>query len=134
MNAAKTTKPTTEKKLTMNLTTGKIAVKNETAPKADATPNIDQVLGVHIPVFAKADQTKGSEPASKPAKVAKEKVVKEPSGPTKADVAREIYKRMAGKDRKDVLKAFQDEAKLTPAGSATYYANFKREAAKAPKA
>jgi len=49
---------------------------------------------------------------------------------SKADKAREIFKRMYGKkgvERKDIVKAFQDEAKCTVKGSQTYYFNCKRE-------
>ena len=49
---------------------------------------------------------------------------------SKADKAREIFKRMYGKEgveRKDIVKVFQDEAKCTVKGSQTYYFNCKRE-------
>lgn len=47
----------------------------------------------------------------------------EPKTPSKMDLAKEIYNRMSaeGKARKDIIKAFVDEAKLTQAGAATYY-------------
>jgi hypothetical protein len=132
MNAAKTIKNT---KPAAKTTTEKVMdVLNNVVdlPMTDevktGTPNIDDVLGAHIPVFVKA-----AEPAAKIAKTPKvkvEKVAKEPSGPTKADKAREIFTRMAGAARQDILKAFQTEAGLTEAGSATYFANCRRAAAK----
>lgn len=48
---------------------------------------------------------------------------------TKADLAREIFDRMYGQPnvrRKDILKAFEDEAGLTKNGANTYYQNIKK--------
>lgn len=45
--------------------------------------------------------------------------------PSKADVARGIFVEMKGSPRKDVIARFISEAKLTKAGAATYYQNFK---------
>jgi hypothetical protein len=54
--------------------------------------------------------------------------VAEPAVQSKADIARALFKKMNGKNtRQEILKAFQEQAKLTPAGSATYLANFKKE-------
>lgn len=50
--------------------------------------------------------------------------------PSKADVAREIFKLMAGKSRKEIIAAFISDAGLTPAGAATYFINIKRESSK----
>lgn len=54
---------------------------------------------------------------------------------TKADVAREVFKRMYGTEgvaRKNIIAALIAEAKLTKAGAATYYQNMvaKRKAGK----
>ncbi len=49
---------------------------------------------------------------------------------SKVDKAREIFKRMYGKkgvERKDIIKVFQDEARLTLKGSSTYFFNIKKE-------
>lgn len=47
----------------------------------------------------------------------------EPKVPSKMDLAKTIYARLTaeGKARKDIIKAFMDEAGLTKAGAATYY-------------
>jgi hypothetical protein len=47
----------------------------------------------------------------------------------KAEIAREIFNSAIGSSsRKEILARFQDEAKLTTAGAATYYQNMKKEA------
>jgi hypothetical protein len=54
--------------------------------------------------------------------------VPKPHVETKADIARKLYKAMkATSTRQELLKAFQEKAGLTPSGSATYLANFKKE-------
>lgn len=49
---------------------------------------------------------------------------------SKAGKARAIFRRMSGKNksRKEILEAFQKEAKLTAAGSSTYYQKMKNAA------
>jgi hypothetical protein len=49
---------------------------------------------------------------------------------SKAGVARGIFKRLSGrgKSRKEIVQAFQSQAKLTPAGASTYYQKFKEAA------
>ena len=42
-------------------------------------------------------------------------------GPTKMDKAKAIFEQMKGQPRKDILKAFIDEAGLTKSGANTYY-------------
>jgi|SRR5581483_189477 len=59
------------------------------------------------------------EPAPKEKK-AREKGDREPRG--KMALAIDIFTKNKDKPRKEVLKLFQDKAKLTKAGSATYYA------------
>lgn len=51
------------------------------------------------------------------------------AGHNKAAVARAIFNDVGTKlPRKDVIKRFQEEAGLTPAGAATYYQNMKKDA------
>ncbi len=47
--------------------------------------------------------------------------------PTKKDIAEEIFQRMEGAKRKDVIEAFMKEADLTKNGAATYYYNITKE-------
>jgi hypothetical protein len=141
MNAAKKTTITkttkvNDGKLPMRLELGLLRQANEedaqkeAASKEQAKPaSIDDILPIHVPVFIKASETVATNTVKAP-KVKAKKVAKEPAGPTKADKAREIFTRMAGQPRQDILKAFQTEAGLTEAGSATYLANCKRNAAK----
>lgn len=53
------------------------------------------------------------------------KVVKTPRGPSKADLAREIYASMPGASRRAVIERFVKEVGLTTAGASTYYQNIK---------
>lgn len=55
-------------------------------------------------------------------------VVESPKAPSKADIARGIFAEMQGATRKDVIARFMSEARLTKAGAATYYQNFKAKA------
>lgn len=47
---------------------------------------------------------------------------------TKVDRAREVFNRMEGSARRDVVEAFQKEIGLTPSGASTYYQKFLSEA------
>jgi hypothetical protein len=54
--------------------------------------------------------------------------IAEPAPMTKADIARRLYGEMkATNTRQEILLAFQTVAMLTPAGSATYYANLRKQ-------
>ena len=119
--AAKTTVKAPAKKLTMSLKTGKIAVKP--AAKKTATSKVDQILKNQGPIIVKAEQTKGT-PA------VKTKAPKADKGPSKMDAAIKVWDSMPGAARKDVIKAFQEVAKLTVAGSNTYFALIKAKKAK----
>lgn len=46
---------------------------------------------------------------------------------SKMDRAVAVFKKMAGKPRKDVVKAFMEEVGLTKAGAATYYQIIKKK-------
>lgn len=48
-------------------------------------------------------------------------------GQTKSAIAREIYERMKGSARKDIIQAFIDQAGLTKNGASTYLQNFKKQ-------
>lgn len=51
------------------------------------------------------------------------------AGTNKAAIAREIFNEVGTSlPRKDVITRFVNEAKLTPAGAATYYQNMKKDA------
>lgn len=53
---------------------------------------------------------------------------------SKADVARNIFKKMGGKaSRKEVIEAFVNDAGLSPAGASTYYQRFSHEDPDAPR-
>ena len=67
---------------------------------------------------------------AKPATVKAPKVAKEPkapraSGPTKADRALEIFKRLGG-DKAAVIAAIKDELSMSDAGATTYFYNAKK--------
>lgn len=46
---------------------------------------------------------------------------------TKKDLAEEIFHRMDGAKRKEIIEAFMEEADLTKNGAATYYYNITKE-------
>ena len=75
-----------------------------------------------------ATKTSVTKPAVKQT-VAKKVIAKKvPVEKTKREVAQGIFDtHFQKKARKDILVMFQNEAKLTKAGSATYYANMKRK-------
>ncbi len=47
---------------------------------------------------------------------------------SKAGMARALFKKLAGKPRKEVIQQFCDKLKLTSAGAATYYQTLKKAA------
>lgn len=63
--------------------------------------------------------------AEKAPKVAKEPRAPRSSGPTKADRALEIFKRLAG-DKAAVIAAIKDELSMSDAGATTYFYNAKK--------
>jgi hypothetical protein len=68
--------------------------------------------------------------SAKPVAVKAPKVAKEPrapraSGPTKADRALEIFKRLSG-DKGAVIAAIKDELSMSDAGATTYFYNAKK--------
>ena len=67
---------------------------------------------------------------AKPKAVKEPKVAKEPkapraTGPTKADRALEIFKRLSG-DKAAVIAAIKDELSMSDAGATTYFYNAKK--------
>lgn len=63
--------------------------------------------------------------AVKEPKVAKEPKAPRASGPTKADRALEIFKRLSG-DKAAVIAAIKDELSMSDAGATTYFYNAKK--------
>jgi len=63
--------------------------------------------------------------AEKAPKVAKEPRAPRASGPTKADRALEIFKRLSG-DKGAVIAAIKDELSMSDAGATTYFYNAKK--------
>ena len=63
--------------------------------------------------------------AAKAPKVAKEPRAPRTSGPTKADRALEIFKRLGG-DKGAVIAAIKDELSMSDAGATTYFYNAKK--------
>ena len=68
--------------------------------------------------------------SAKPVAVKAPKVAKEPrapraTGPTKADRALEIFKRLSG-DKAAVIAAIKDELSMSDAGATTYFYNAKK--------
>lgn len=53
---------------------------------------------------------------------------------TKVDKARDVFNRMEGSARREVVEAFQKEVGLTPSGASTYYQKFLSEAKSSGKA
>lgn len=98
----------------------KVAVK--VAAKKAAQPQ----LPAHVPIVQRY-QKPDTKPAVKVAAKAVEKAPKAEQVPNKMDKAREIFKKMKGKPRKEVLAAFVADAGLTVAGSATYFSNIRKE-------
>ena len=67
---------------------------------------------------------KAAKPA-KPPKVAKEPSAPRASGPTKADRALEIFKRLSG-DKAAVIAAIKEDLSMSDAGATTYFYNAKK--------
>lgn len=66
----------------------------------------------------------------KPGKVPRATYVRADGSETKAEVARQIFKKMGGrKPRKDVIDALVKDAGLTQAGASTYYQKLKQDLA-----
>ena len=63
--------------------------------------------------------------AEKAPKAAKEPRAPRATGPTKADRALEIYKRLSG-DKAAVIAAIKDELSMSDAGATTYFYNAKK--------
>jgi len=63
--------------------------------------------------------------AEKAPKVAKEPRAPRATGPTKADRALEIFKRLSG-DKAAVIAAIKDELSMSDAGATTYFYNAKK--------
>lgn len=113
------------KPVAKNVPAKKAAVK--VAAKKVAPAKDQPVLPAHVPIvqrFQKVELNAAVKTAPKADKKAKD----EDKGPSKVELAREIFKKMKNKPRKDVLEAFVAEAGLTLAGAATYYSNIKNEA------
>jgi hypothetical protein len=49
-------------------------------------------------------------------------------GCSKAEAAREVYDKLKGKTRKEVIKVFMEGVGLTKAGASTYYYDIKKKA------
>lgn len=73
---------------------------------------------------AKSVAEKAEKPV-KPPKVAKEPSAPRASGPTKADRALEIFKRLSG-DKAAVIAAIKEELSMSDAGATTYFYNAKK--------
>lgn len=74
---------------------------------------------------AKPKAAKAPKVAVKAPKVAKEPRAPHASGPTKADRALEIFKRLSG-DKAAVIAAIKDELSMSDAGATTYFYNAKK--------
>ena len=73
-----------------------------------------------------ADQVQRTKPkAERAPKVAKEPKAPRASGPTKADRALEIFKRLSG-DKGAAIAAIKDELSMSDAGATTYFYNAKK--------
>lgn len=66
-----------------------------------------------------------AEKVARPPKVAKEPSAPRASGPTKADRALEIFKRLSG-DKAAVIAAIKEELSMSDAGATTYFYNAKK--------
>ncbi len=94
--------------------------------KAGATTyfhNFRKEYGFSGPKTERVKRQKKAATTKKPvAKKAKKK------GPTKGQIAREVYASMPGADKKDIIAAIVEQAGTTPAGANTYYCAAKKEA------
>lgn len=102
-----------------------------TAPE-DELPEVEDEAEIiaETPVEVKAEEPKAEKPKKeKKAKVVKEKTEKVNKGPSKAELARQIYANAEDKSRKVVTELFIKELGLTAAGASTYYQNCKKATA-----
>lgn len=80
------------------------------------------VVGLSKPV---APETRTVQPTSTVKKAEKPHPVLKVEGKSKRELAMEIYARMSGSSRHEVIQAFVNELGMTPAGASTYYQNCK---------
>lgn len=102
-----------------------------TAPE-DELPEVPDEADIiaETAVEVKAEEPKAEKPKKeKKAKVVKEKTEKVNKGPSKAELARQIYANAEDKSRKVVTELFIKELGLTAAGASTYYQNCKKATA-----
>lgn len=103
-----------------------------TAPEDELPEVSDEELVIvqKTKVEVKAEEPKAEKPKKeKKAKVVKEKTEKVNKGPSKAELARQIYANAEDKSRKVVTELFIKELGLTAAGASTYYQNCKKATA-----
>jgi len=89
-----------------------------------------KMLGRKVNAFEQLDHDLKARKVSTPKAEKAPKVAKEPraprtSGPTKADRALEIFKRLGG-DKQAVIAAIKDELSMSDAGATTYFYNAKK--------
>lgn len=107
-----------------------IDVLTNTATKTEVTDDgsVEQTKSKKPAKLAKEPKAVKAVKAVKEQKVVKEpkvEVEKEAKEPTKADLARAIFKEHYGNmERKDIIALFISQADLTIKGAATYYQNF----------
>lgn len=92
--------------------------------KAGATTyfhNFKKQFGYSGPESKQKKRTKIDRPVSKPPK---QKIAK---GPTKAQIAREVYQSMIGEPKEKIIAEIVARAGTTPAGANTYYCSCKKE-------
>lgn len=106
------------------------------------TTDLDKALAAQLPINAPKPARKRKPAAKKaetkapvkkaaakkaPAKKAPVKKAAKPAeGQSKMELATAVFKKMKNKTRAEVLVAFQEQAGLTVAGSATYYSTIKK--------
>lgn len=99
-----------------------------TAPE-DELPEVEDKAEIIAETVTevKAEEPKAEKPKKeKKAKVVKEKTEKVNKGPSKAELARQIYANAEDKSRSAVTKIFMEQLGLTAAGSSTYMQNCKK--------
>jgi hypothetical protein len=84
-----------------------------------------QVMNAFEQLASDQQQRTAKPKAERAPKVAKEPKAPRASGPTKADRALEIFKRLAG-DKAAVIAAIKDELSMSDAGATTYFYNVKK--------
>lgn len=101
-------------------------------PRKDVIEAMVEKVGLTPATASAYYQRLAHEFGLKPGRVPRATYVRADGGETKAEVARQIFKKMGGrKPRKDVIDALVKEAKLTPAGASTYYQKLKQDQAAA---